>query len=148
MIPLALAAALLLGVVLGSRGALRLGRSLRGPWRPGAGVGAALALLAGLALLARGEWVVGLPLLVAGAVLATAARRRTRRPTAAAAAPPTQGLGRREAASVLGVTEDAPAAEIEAAHRRLMRRAHPDLGGTAGLAAQLNAARDALLRKG
>ena len=36
-------------------------------------------------------------------------------------------------------------AEIQAAYTRLMRAVHPDKGGTAGLAAQLNAARDRLL---
>ena len=50
-----------------------------------------------------------------------------------------------EARSVLGVGEDATPAEIRAAYTRLMRMAHPDKGGTAGLAAQLNAARDRLL---
>jgi curved DNA-binding protein CbpA len=40
---------------------------------------------------------------------------------------------------------DATAADIKAAHARLIRLAHPDKGGTAGLAAQLNAARDRLL---
>jgi DnaJ-class molecular chaperone len=37
--------------------------------------------------------------------------------------------------------------EIQAAYVRLMRAVHPDAGGTSGLAAQLNAARDRLLAK-
>ena len=37
--------------------------------------------------------------------------------------------------------------EIQAAYVRLMRRVHPDAGGAAGLASQLNAARDRLLRE-
>ena len=41
---------------------------------------------------------------------------------------------------------DATAGEIRSAHARLIRLAHPDKGGTAGLAAQLNAARDRLLK--
>jgi curved DNA-binding protein CbpA len=44
------------------------------------------------------------------------------------------------------VGETADRAEIHAAYRRLMQRAHPDRGGSAGLAAQLNAARDRLLK--
>ncbi len=51
----------------------------------------------------------------------------------------------REARSILGVEEGVSRADIEAAHRRLIRRAHPDHGGSAGLAAQINAARDCLL---
>ena len=145
MILLALAAALLLGAALGARGVFRLGRSLRGPWRPGAGFGAALALFSGLALLARAEWLFGGALLAVAAALAATARRRPSRPTPAPRAP---GLSRREAAALLGVEEGAGVAEVEAAHRRLMRRAHPDMGGTAGLAAQLNAARDTMLRRG
>lgn len=49
-----------------------------------------------------------------------------------------------EARALLGVEPAASQAEIEAAYRRLMQRAHPDHGGTTGLAAQLNAARDRL----
>ena len=131
-----------MGAALGARGFFHLGRSLRGPWRPGAGTGAALALFAGLALLARGEWWVGGALLAAAAGLAFAARRRP----ALRARPIRPGLSRREAAALLGVAETAPAAEVEAAHRRLIRRIHPDAGGTAALAAQLNAAREVMLR--
>jgi curved DNA-binding protein CbpA len=52
-----------------------------------------------------------------------------------------------EARSVLGVAPDATRAEINAAWKRLMARAHPDQGGTQGLAARLNAARDHLLKR-
>jgi curved DNA-binding protein CbpA len=52
-----------------------------------------------------------------------------------------------EARAILGVAEGAPPSEIKAAYARLMRAVHPDKGGTDGLAAQLNAARDRLLRK-
>jgi DnaJ-domain-containing protein 1 len=52
-----------------------------------------------------------------------------------------------EARMILGVAADADKAQIQAAYRRLMLRAHPDQGGSAGLAVQLNAARDCLLNK-
>jgi curved DNA-binding protein CbpA len=50
-----------------------------------------------------------------------------------------------EARSLLGVPQAATREEIRAAYLRLIRRAHPDHGGTSGLAAQLNAARERLL---
>jgi hypothetical protein len=62
------------------------------------------------------------------------------------APPPADGpMTRAEALAVLGLAEDATDAEIRTAHRRLMRAAHPDAGGSAWLAARLNAARDLLL---
>ena len=51
-----------------------------------------------------------------------------------------------EARSILGVSQDASPQTINAAWRRLMARAHPDQGGTEGLAARVNAARDRLLK--
>jgi len=54
-------------------------------------------------------------------------------------------MDRAEALAVLGLAHGATEAEIKAAHRRLMRSAHPDQGGSAWLAARLNAARDLLL---
>jgi curved DNA-binding protein CbpA len=47
---------------------------------------------------------------------------------------------------LLGVTAAATPQEINAAWKRLMGRAHPDQGGTEGLASRLNAARDRLLK--
>ena len=56
------------------------------------------------------------------------------------------GMPRDDAARLLGVAPDADAATVNAAHRRLIARVHPDAGGNAELAAQINRARDALLR--
>lgn len=50
-----------------------------------------------------------------------------------------------EALAVLGLAEGATADEIRAAHRRLIQRMHPDVGGTADLAARINRAKDVLL---
>ncbi len=61
------------------------------------------------------------------------------------AAPSRGGMTRAEAARLLGVAEDADAATIKAAHRRLMMKVHPDHGGTAELAARLNDAKRVLL---
>ncbi|MEM7570848.1 MAG: molecular chaperone DnaJ [Pseudomonadota bacterium] len=55
-------------------------------------------------------------------------------------------LSRREAAEILGIAIDASREDILAAHRRLMKAAHPDQGGSDFLAQQINAAKDALLK--
>jgi DnaJ-domain-containing protein 1 len=92
---------------------------------------------------ARGGWPEGLLLGVIGLLLALS----TRWPRASPTAPrPDSRMSVEEARAILGVTPNATPAEIRAAYSRLMRMAHPDQGGTTGLAAQLNVARDRLLR--
>lgn len=54
-------------------------------------------------------------------------------------------MTRRRALEVLGLEEGAGAEEIIAAHRRLMKTAHPDHGGSDFLAQQINHAKDVLL---
>jgi hypothetical protein len=54
-------------------------------------------------------------------------------------------MGRAEALAVLGLAEGATTDEIKAAHRRLIQRVHPDVGGSADLAARINRAKDILL---
>jgi hypothetical protein len=105
---------------------------------PGRLAGFALAITAaGIAAYdaARGGWLGGSILLTAALWLAASSR----------APRSTSAMGRAEAASMLGISEAAGRAEIETAYRRLMLRVHPDQGGAAGLAAQINAARDVLL---
>ncbi len=55
-------------------------------------------------------------------------------------------LSREDAADLLGVSPDADRETILIAYRRLMARNHPDAGGSVGLAARINAARDLLLK--
>jgi hypothetical protein len=62
-------------------------------------------------------------------------------PAAGAAA-----MDERTALEILGLAPGATSAEIKAAHRELMARVHPDHGGSSYLAAQLNQARDYLLK--
>jgi hypothetical protein len=52
---------------------------------------------------------------------------------------------REEALAVLGLEEAPDRDAVVRAHRRIMQRCHPDHGGSAHLAAQVNAARDRLL---
>jgi hypothetical protein len=56
------------------------------------------------------------------------------------------GMSRADAAELLGVAPDADRETILTAYRNLMTRNHPDAGGSAGLAARINAARDLLLK--
>ena len=59
--------------------------------------------------------------------------------------PRSAAMSRAEAYEVLGLHPGASEAEIKEAHRRLMRGAHPDAGGSDWLAARINQARDILL---
>ena len=99
----------------------------------------------------RGLWIVSLALVVLSLFLARQTRLSRFRGTRASysrpppPAAPAHGMSVAEARDILGVAPGASRAEIESAFRRLMQRAHPDHGGSAGLAARINAARDRLL---
>jgi hypothetical protein len=73
--------------------------------------------------------------------------RTARQPPPHGSAPrgPRGDMTREEALAVLGLTEGASAEEVRAAHRRLIQRMHPDVGGTADLAARINRAKDVLV---
>jgi hypothetical protein len=64
---------------------------------------------------------------------------------ARAEAPPSGGaMTEAEAYRVLGLAPGASLDEVRAAYHRLMRRVHPDLGGSGALAAMLNEAKEVL----
>lgn len=121
---------------------IRLGRNSEGPgrgqWRVAATLFSAVLMAAGALAAFRGGYVLAAGLIGAGLWLSIASRKRALPPRA-------EALTDAEARSTLGVSRDATPAEINAAWKRLMARAHPDQGGTEGLASRLNAARDRLL---
>lgn len=98
---------------------------------------AAIAIAAAAWDAARGGWLGGSILATSALWLVTSASRPAAKQSA--------GMRLSEAAAMLGVAESADRAAIDAAYRRLMLRVHPDQGGAPGLAAQLNAARAAML---
>lgn len=61
------------------------------------------------------------------------------------AGPRRDEMSEAEAYALLGLAAGASPAAVKAAHRRMMKRHHPDRGGSADMAARLNAARDKLL---
>jgi hypothetical protein len=91
----------------------------------------------------RGAWEATIVLVVMGLWLASTARQKG---GGAASLASRDQMSLAEARSILGVAPDVGRKDIQAAYLRLMRMAHPDKGGTSGLAAQLTAARDRLLK--
>ncbi|MEX6725735.1 molecular chaperone DnaJ [Parapedomonas caeni] len=89
-----------------------------------------------LALYGRYRWVKGVLDRIRGA---------GRRPGGGGAARASGTIAVAEAYEVLGLKPDANKEAVLAAHRRLMRLAHPDHGGTDYLATRINQARDVLL---
>ncbi|WP_332654999.1 molecular chaperone DnaJ [Brevundimonas sp.] len=122
---------------------VRLGRQTerrgRGHWRVTATLFSAVLIAGAVLLAARGSWLAAAALAGAGFWLTVSSRQR-------APAPRTEAMTPAEARSLLGVSPDATPQQINAAWKRLMARAHPDQGGTEGLASRLNAARDRLLK--
>ena len=125
---------------------IRLGRQTerrgRRDWRVAATLIGAAALAGGVLAIAKGAWILAVGLVGAGAWLVLSSRM-----PGMIGQPRKDDLSEAEARSILGVGPSADSAEINAAWRKAMARVHPDQGGTEGLAARANAARDRLLRR-
>jgi hypothetical protein len=125
-----------------------------------------LLALAGAAFLGfRGEFIVALPLAGLGLsllgwpgreLLTAYFDRRYPRwgedvhddPAAGRRSPPPSGkMSEQEAYQILGLQPGASADEIGRAHRGLIKKLHPDQGGSTYLAARVNEAKDVLLRR-
>ena len=141
MLYLALGGALLVGYLWLTGGKAPLLK--RREWRVLTAAMALAAFTAAVFVGVRGSWGSAIVLVVIGLWLAAASRKTA--PPAARAPQPSTRMEDAEARRILGVEPGATKAEIQAAYTRLMHAVHPDKGGTAGLAAQLNAARDRLL---
>ena len=122
---------------------IRLGRHGerrgRAQWRVAATLFSAVMIAGAVLLASRGAWLPAVALAGAGLWLTLSSRQRV-------APPRTEAMTPAEARSLLGVSASATPQEINLAWKRLMARAHPDQGGTEGLASRLNAARDRLLK--
>ena len=142
--PLALAAVLACGAgwlvlrPLRAAATARLGPKGRGLADAGALCALAI-LLFGFRLAPFGVIV----LVLAGGAVAKGLRRDD---PVVAPPPPARGMTEAEALSVLGLEPGADADAIDAAHRRMIVRAHPDQGGSDYLAAKVNEARAVLRR--
>jgi DnaJ domain len=129
--------------------------------------GVAAMLIAAL-LLVRGDWGLGLGLGLFGTYLlgqalpwplsslagyfdgaGTPRREHMQADADAGLGTPAPGskMTEQEAYQVLGIARGASVTEIGRAHRSLMKKLHPDQGGTTYLAARVNEAKDVLLRR-
>lgn len=125
---------------------VRLGKQTektrRGHWRISATLLGGTCFTGAVLCMAKGSYILAAALAAAGLYLVLQSRIRTIVPKPAASTGPQ--MSKAEARAILGVSENASPSDIQSAWKRLMARTHPDQGGSEGLAARVNAARDRL----
>lgn len=126
---------------------VRLGKQTekarQGYWRISATILGGACFAGSVLSVARGSYIFAAALFAAGVYLVLQSRIRTVAPKPAK--PSSPQMSKAEARSILGVSDKATRDDIQSAWKRLMARTHPDQGGSEGLAARVNAARDRLL---
>lgn len=110
--------------------------------------GLACAIFGGLLTL-RGLAILGAPLATFGIGLMAVGAGFRPKPNRQQSSPPASAssMTRAEALDILGLNDGASEDEIRDAYRTLMKRVHPDSGGTGGLSRRLTEARDVLLKR-
>ena len=131
---------------------VRLGKQTEkaraGHWRISATLLGGTCFAGAVLSVARGSYIWAAALAAAGLYLVLQSRIRSAAPrprSSRPAAPSGPAMSKAEARAILGVGPDASVQDIQIAWKRLMARTHPDQGGSEGLAARVNAARDRLL---
>lgn len=136
-----LKALLVVAAVFAALGLVRLAAARRARQRrlwPALTLGVVAVLL-----LMRGNWMFACGFAGLAVAIWFFSERAPMRPAPAVRSGP---MSATEARTILGVGVSATSAEISAAYRAKMSRAHPDVGGTHEQAARLNAAREILLK--
>lgn len=137
-----------IAVVIAGLVLLALAKQKRGAQKARAGwlVGLAAIALPMLAMRFGSPALVALGPLAAGLIWNFMQQRRRNDPSSdvAPGARPLRRMTREEALRVLGLKEGASREEIAAAHRQLIKRLHPDQGGSGFLLQQVNEAKKVL----
>ena len=105
------------------------------------------AVAAGVLLALRGALPLGIPIGLFGLGMLGITINAPGQGGSQGQGPPSSGnsMSLAEAREILGVTAAATREEIRHAHRQLMKKLHPDTGGSPALARQVQEARDVLL---